>query len=453
VMRILDPYRDRMKIESTDTLPVDDMLRDVAALDPNTIVMYVSVARDQTGRSYVSQDVLQKLADSSKAPIYSAYGSLMGLGIAGGLITRSSDAKAKAVGETARRLLNGEPAADIPSTPPVAPGCAVDWRAVQRWQLDVSRIPATCRIQFRETPFISRHQAEVIALLFLAALLGSLFIGWLRQRRRGERAEAEVQKHREELAHAGRLVSAGHLTASITHELSQSLTAILSNAEAGSILLSQENPPLSEIKQILDDIGADDLRAAEVIRRLRSLLSKHPIERQSISPDEIISETLKLLEPMTKALQITVSCRLIDPAPILEGDRVQLQQVLLNLLMNAIEATKEAPPERRQITIHTDVDSESNYSISVSDSGLGIPSEQMSNLFKPFFSTKPNGMGLGLFLVRTIVEAHGGQVGATSDGVVGSTFHVTVPFKKALSAGAALDQIGGTQSVNLGAAS
>jgi signal transduction histidine kinase len=453
VMRMLDPYRDRMKIEATDTRPVDETLRNVAAMDRNTIVIYVSVVRDQTGRSYASQEVAQKLADSSKAPIYSGYGSLMGLGIVGGLITRSSEAKAKAVGETARRLLNGEPAADIPNIPPMQPGCAVDWRAVQHWRLDASRIPATCRILFRETSFISRHQAELIAPFMLAALLGSLAIGWLRQRRRGERAEAELRRQREELAHAGRLVSAGHLTASITHELSQSLTAILSNAETGSILLSQENPPLNEIKQILDDIGADDLRAAEVIRRLRALLTKHAIERQSILPNEIISETLKLVEPMTKALQITVSCRLIDPAPILEGDRVQLQQVLLNLLMNAIEATKGAPLERRQIRIYTDVDSESNYSVSVSDSGPGIPSEQMSNLFKPFFSTKPNGMGLGLFLVRTIVEAHGGQAGATSDGVVGSTFHVTIPFKKDLSAGTVPDQIGGTQSANFGAAS
>jgi signal transduction histidine kinase len=450
---MLDPYRDRMKIESTDARPVDETLRNVAAMDRNTIVIYVSVVRDQTGQAYVTQDVAQILAESSKAPIYSAYGSLMGLGIVGGSITRSSDDKARAVGETARRLLAGEPAADIPSTPPVTPGCALDWRAVQRWQLDASRIPTTCRILFREASFISRHQAEVIAPFMLAALLGSLFIGWLRQRRRGERAEAEVQKHREELAHAGRLVSAGHLTASITHELSQSLTAILSNAEAGSILLSQENPPLSEIKQILDDIGADDLRAAEVIRRLRALLTKHAIERQSVFPNKIISETLKLLEPMTQALQITVSCRLIDPAPTLEGDSVQLQQVLLNLLMNAIEATKGAPLERRQITIHTDVDSESNYSVSVSDGGPGIPSEQMSNLFKPFFSTKPNGMGLGLFLVRTIVEAHGGQVGATSDGVVGSTFYVTVPFEKDLTAGAVLDQIDGAQNANFGAAS
>jgi signal transduction histidine kinase len=451
VMRMLEPYRDRMKIEASDTHPVDETLTNVAAMDRNTIVIYVSVVRDQTGRSFVSQDVAQKLAESSKAPMYSAYGSLMGLGIVGGQITRSSYAKAKAVGETARRLLNGEPAADIPSTPPVPPGCAVDWRALQHWKLDASRIPATCTILFREASFISRRQAEVIAPFVLAVLLGSLFIGWLRQRRRGERAEAEVEKHREELAHAGRLVSAGHLTASITHELSQSLTAILSNAEAGSMLLSQENPPLSEIKQILEDIGADDLRAAEVIRRLRALLTKHSVERQSVSPNQIIEETLKLVEPMLKALQITVSCRLVDPAPILEGDSVQLQQVLLNLLMNAIEATKGAPLERRQIRIHTDVDSESNYSVSVSDSGPGIPSEQMSNLFKPFYSTKPNGMGLGLFLVRTIVEAHGGQVGATSDGVAGSTFHVTIPFQKDRSAGAP-DEISGTPRANIGAA-
>jgi signal transduction histidine kinase len=452
VMHMLEPYRNLMKTEATDKSPMDATLRKVAAMDRNTIVIYVSVVRDQTGRSFVTQEVAERLAETSKAPMYSAFGSTMGLGLVGGSITRATDAKAFAVGETARRLLKGEPAADIPNAPAVQPGCAVDWRAVQHWQIDASRIPASCRIFFREPSFISRHPVEVIGPIVLAALLGSLSVGWLRQRRRGERAEAEVEKQREELAHAGRLVSAGHLTASITHEINQSLTAILSNAEAGSMLLSQENPPLNEIKQIFDDIGADDLRAAEVIRRLRALLTKHAIERRSVFPNQIISETLKLLEPMTKALQITVYCRLIDPAPVLEGDSIQLQQVLLNLLMNAVEATKEAPVERRYIRIHTDVDSESNYSVSVSDSGPGISPEQMSNLFKPFFSTKPNGMGLGLFLVRSIVEAHGGTVGATSDGI-GATFHITIPFKKDRSADAVLDRISESPSANLGAAS
>jgi signal transduction histidine kinase len=452
VMRMLKPFSDRIKIDATDKLPIDEILNTVTSIDRNTIVIYVSVVRDQTGHAYVSQEVARRLAETSKAPVYSGYGSLMGLGIVGGLITRASDAKAYAVGEIARRLLSGESAADIPPAHVTQPGCAVDWRAVQHWHLDASRIPTSCRIILREASFISRHQTEMMALVVLAVLLGGLSTGWLRQRRRRARAEAEVQEQREELAHAGRLVSAGQLTASITHELNQSLTAILSNAEAGSILLSQENPPLSEIKQILEDIGADDLRAAEVIRRLRSLLTKSVVEIQSVFPNEIISETLKLLEPLTKSRQITVTTRLVDPAPVLEGDRVQLQQVLLNLLMNAIEATKEAPLERRQITIQSDVDSESNYSVSISDSGPGIPPEQIANLFKPFFSTKPKGMGLGLFLVRTIVEAHKGQVGATSDGV-GATFHVTIPFEKNQVAGARLGQITGPQSENCGAAS
>jgi signal transduction histidine kinase len=451
VMRMLEPFSDRIKIEATDKQPIDETLKAAASIDGNTIVIYVSVVRDQTGRSYVTQDVAQRLAETSKAPMYSAYGSLMGLGIVGGSLTQASEARAHAVGETARRLLNGESAANIPHTPSVQPGCAIDWRAVQHWHLDASRIPTACRLLFREASFISRHQTEAMALIVLAALLGSLSVGWLRQRRQRERAEAEVQKQREELAHAGRLVSAGQLTASITHELNQSLTAILSNAEAGSILLAQENPPLSEIKQILDDIGADDLRAAEVIRRLRGLLTKHVVETQSVFPNEIIADTLKLLEPLTKSLQITVTTRLVDPAPVLEGDRVQLQQVLLNLLMNAIEATKGAPLERRQIRIHTDVDSERNFSVSVSDGGPGIPTEHISNMFKPFFSTKPKGMGLGLFLVRTIVEAHGGQVGATSDGV-GATFHITIPFKKDW-AGALLDEIAEPPSEKFGAAS
>ncbi len=427
-LRILDSYRDRMEIQTTDDRPLDETLRAVRDISRDSIVLYISVTRDQAGRSYLTTEVAQQIAAASNAPVYSPYGSLIGLGVMGGSITQSSESKSLAIGEIARRLLDGEPASGIPKPRPVPPVCSIDWRAVQHWGLDASRIPPGCTILFREQSFLVKHRNDAIAGAILLCLLAPLVAAFWYQRGLGKRAQAEVRKQRAELARAGRLASAGQLTASITHELNQSLTAILSNAEAGAVLLSQKNPPLQEIKQIFDDIGADDIRAAEVIRRLRGLLSKQVIERQVIVFRDIILETVKMVEPAVKSQQVSISLQLHDAGVTLEGDRVQLQQVMLNLLLNSIDACKDLPAERREIRVYSDLEESGTMNVSVSDNGSGIPPERLSKVFEPFVSSKPDGMGLGLFLVRTIVEAHGGHVWATNE-EPGATLRFTLPCK------------------------
>jgi signal transduction histidine kinase len=429
-LRTLENYKDRMQIQTTEDRPLDETLRMVRGLDRDSIVLYVSVTRDQAARSYLTTEVAEQIAAVSNAPVYSAYGFLVGFGMMGGSITHSSETKALAIGEIARRLLNGEPAANVPNPRPERPVCSIDWRAVRHWDLDASRIPAGCTILFREQSFLAKHRNDAVASAILLCLLVPLAAAFFYQRSLGKRALAEVRRQHAELARAARLASAGQLTASITHEINQSLTAILSNAEAGVILLSQKNPPLQEIKQILDDIGADDIRAAEIIRRLRGLLTKQIVERQFIVVQELILETVKMVEPVAKSQQVRISLELCDAAASIEGDRVQLQQVMLNLLLNAIDACKELAAERRQIRIHSDLDDSGSMGVSVSDSGSGIPTERLSKVFEPFVSTKPGGMGLGLFLVRTIVEAHGGRVWATNE-EQGATLRFTLPSEAA----------------------
>jgi signal transduction histidine kinase len=425
-LRILDSYRDRIEIQTTDDRSLEETLRAVRDIGRDSIVLYISVTLDQAGRSYLTTEVAQQIAAASNAPVYSPYGSLIGLGVVGGSTTHSSEAKSLAIGEIARRLLDGGPASEIPKPRPAQPVCSIDWRAVQHWGLDASRIPPGCTILFREQSFLAKHRYDAIASAILLCLLAPLAAAFWYQRGLGKRAQAEVRKQHAELARAGRLASAGQLTASITHELNQSLTAILSNAEAGAVLLSQKNPPLQEIKQIFDDIGADDIRAAEVIRRLRGLLSKQVIERQIIVFQDLIMETVKMVEPVVKSQQVSISLQLCDAAATLEGDRVQLQQVLLNLLLNAIDACKDLPAEQREIRVHSDLQESGSMNVSVSDNGSGIPPERLSKIFEPFVSTKPGGMGLGLFLVRTIVEAHGGHVWATNE-EQGATLRFTLP--------------------------
>jgi signal transduction histidine kinase len=424
-MRLLAPYRQQMQIEATDQRSLAETQKILEARGLETIVLYLGVLQDRAGHSYVAGEATQRIVAVSKAPVYSPWGSAMGLGIVGGVITQTDLGRAQAIGELARRLLSGEAASSVPSPHVVPAVCSIDWRALHHWRLPSAGIPSGCRI-LREPSFLAAHRNASIATGTVTVLLIALLLGLLRQTLRRRSAERAMQQQREELAHVDRLAAAGRLTASITHEINQSLTAILSNAEAASLLLARDNPPLAEIRHILEDIGADDIRASEVIRRLRGLLTKQVTERRNVSFHEVVEETLKVLESMLKSHQITVVLDLTTPTPIVEGDRVQLQQVLLNLVINAVEACRDLASERRGIRIQTRVDDNDQLHVAVSDLGCGFEQERLPTLFDPFVSSKKTGMGLGLFLVRAIVEAHGGLVSAENN-AVGATFSFTVP--------------------------
>jgi PAS domain S-box-containing protein len=238
-----------------------------------------------------------------------------------------------------------------------------------------------------------------------------------------ERKRAEDA--RQELAHASRLALVGELTASITHEINQPLGAILSNADAAEMLLDATPQSLDEVRQILADIRKDDLRASEVIRRLRALLGKHTLENQPVDLNELTADILVLVRAETRRRRVGVETELAPDLPRVRGDRVQLQQVLLNLLLNGMEAMAAMPGEKR-LTVRTAL-YQDDVEIAVSDCGTGIPEDRLPHVFDPFFSTKKDGMGLGLSLARSIVEAHGGHIWAENNSPAGATFRFALP--------------------------
>jgi len=239
-----------------------------------------------------------------------------------------------------------------------------------------------------------------------------------------ERKEAE--ETRQELAHAARLATVGELTASIAHEINQPLGAILSNADAAEILLESLPESLDEVRHILDDIRKDDLRASEVIRRLRTLLRKREMEMQSVDLNEAISEVVGLIRAESGRRGLAIAASLTADLPIVRGDKVHLQQVLLNLLLNGMEAMADGPGEKR-LNVCTALDEHGSVEIAVSDTGSGIAPDRLLQLFDPFFTTKKEGMGLGLSIARTLVEAHGGRIWADNNPGGGATFRFTVP--------------------------
>jgi len=239
------------------------------------------------------------------------------------------------------------------------------------------------------------------------------------------------RKHAEEamqsLAHATRLALVGELTGSIAHELGQPLSAILINAETAGVLLNSESPPLDEVRTILADIRRDDLRAYDVIHHVRALLRKHELQMLPLDLNEIAEEVARLVLPDARRRNVVVDTELASGLPVVRGDRVYLQQVLLNLLLNGMDAMADIPSAERRIVVRTQHNGERSVSVSVSDTGHGIPSDQLSNVFKSFYTTKERGMGLGLAVARSIIEVHGGRIWASADSRSGATFNFTLP--------------------------
>jgi signal transduction histidine kinase/integral membrane sensor domain MASE1 len=239
-------------------------------------------------------------------------------------------------------------------------------------------------------------------------------------------AELEAQRSRQELAHFARVSTVGQLTASIAHELNQPLTGILTNARAGLRFLDAGPPDTAELRDILSDIVDDDKRAAEVIRRLREILRKGEIQHVLLDVNVLVADVVRLLNSDAIIRNLTVTLDL-HPGPILAyGDRVELEQVILNLLLNAMDAMAEVGDGDRTIVVTTEATLETVH-VAVRDRGKGVNVTGSDRLFEPFFTTKPSGMGMGLTIARTVIEGHGGLIWATDNAGGGAVFHFALP--------------------------
>jgi PAS domain S-box-containing protein len=220
--------------------------------------------------------------------------------------------------------------------------------------------------------------------------------------------ESEASTKQRELAHLTRVSMLGEISGGLAHELTQPLTAILANAQAARMMLANFDKNADQVGQILDDIIAEDYRAGEVIHRLRGLLKKGEARFELVDLNETVDSTLRLLHSELIGHRTKIDSVLMDRLPAVSGDPVQLQQVLLNLILNAVDAMNDLLPSRRLITIRTRTTNGENVEVSVSDRGVGLTHIDQSQLFKPFFTTKERGLGLGLSICLSIVNSHGG---------------------------------------------
>jgi two-component system, LuxR family, sensor kinase FixL len=244
-----------------------------------------------------------------------------------------------------------------------------------------------------------------------------------------KQAELEAARQRNEMAHLSRVTMLGELSGSIAHELNLPLSAILCNAQAAQRILANGQADLAEVREILNDIVSEDKRAGEVIRRLRLWLEKGEVHQHSLRINEVVQDVLELIRSDLVNHKVTVDCELARNLPTVTGDPVQLQQVLLNLMVNACDAMVDCNTPERRLIIRTGTENGNGaVLVSVTDRGRSIPEEKMEQIFEPFFTTKAKGMGLGLSVCHTIIAAHRGKLWATNNTDRGATFHFSLPI-------------------------
>ena len=426
-------FKDRVTIEFLVGLPTNMVLKRLGQLGNDTVVFTPGYFVDGGGRSFLPREAARIMAAAATAPVYGPFTTFMGVGVVGGRMP-STRAMGRQAGDAVGRLLAGEAVTSL-NLPEVMLGTLnVDWRQLKRWGIPESAVPSGAIVQFREPSLWEIHPQEVILAAIAFSILILLIAVLLLERGQRRRAQLSEVKLRNDLARAMRFAIAGELTGSIAHEINQPLGAILSNVAAADLMLQSGLDRRDDLRAILSDIRRDNVRASEVIRRLRALFTKHQLEQTPFRIDEAVSDAAIFLRAEAQRRRIALEFRYPLSGAIVLGDRIAIAQVLLNLVLNAMEAVAEAPEDRRSVAVFANT-VENRVVITVRDRGRGIDPTQLPQLFDSFFTTKRGGMGMGLSIVRTIVQAHNGKVWAENDRDGGAVFYVELP---AVNAGIAL---------------
>jgi signal transduction histidine kinase len=372
----------------------------------------------------------------AQAPINSIFNHQLGLGIVGGRL-HQSDLVGKEAAQVAIRILHGEPASSFPpklieSLPP-----RYDWRELQRWNINEKLLPPGSTILYRKPTLWQQHRALIIGVIIICGLQALLITGLLAnlaKRRRAERsltqAQEEAHRHREQINRLSRVSLLGEMTASLAHELYQPLSAIITNANAGMRSIDKGKEDRGMLREILVDVEADGRRAHDIIRNVRETIKKSHPTLLRINLNELVANVVHIVTPDSVAHSCDVETSLATDLPLIEGDPVQIQQVLVNLVSNALDAMRHTPQGQRKVEISTAANGDNEVHLSVRDHGTGIRTEVHERLFDRFFTTKEHGLGMGLAIVRSIVESHGGDIQAENVADGGARFYFTLPVKK-----------------------
>lgn len=412
-------------VEAWEGIPLPELRQRLAELDRDTAVIYTTMYRDRDNRAYFPFEVVGPMAEASRAPIYAWYSTYMTHGIVAGSVV-SFESNGQRTGELAAAILKGDVTPNGARAPAAASRCTADVAQMEKLGISTSNLPADCRLVDIPHSLWREHREAVLIAVSVFIIQALTVAALLVQRRRRRIAEDEATQRRTELARAARFASVGELGASIAHEVGQPLGAIISNTDAAELLLKSQSMHAQGLIEIFADVRRDALRANGVVQRLRALLQKQAMVFSPMKLDAVLKDMLVLIAPEARRRGVLIESEFGAEAIEILGDQVQIEQVLLNLTINAMDAMQGVDSSMRvlSITTHPALD---GIALKISDRGPGISSEAKTKLFEAFYTTKPHGMGLGLSIVRSIVDVHGGRVTATSRDGGGAVFTVWLP--------------------------
>ncbi len=409
-------------VEMVSGLTLEEFKAHAAALRPSDILLVLTIFEDAGGRRFVPADALAAISEVSGAPTYGVYSSNIGRGVAGGSFS-TFEATGAAIAEQALKILDDPSAAESSVLVPVS--AVLDWRELKRFDLDPERRPAGSQLLFYDPSVWERFGPQILAAIAIILLQSSTIAALIVLERRRRRSSEELIQRRIEMARLSRIAQLGELSGAIAHELNQPLTSILANAEAGAALLAQGQPDLIEVGEVLRDIAEDDRRAADIIVNLRRLMANGSGGLERADLNDVARSTMRLISNEMVARGVDVQLRLSREMLIVEADVQQLQQVLLNLVLNAADAM--ADQQTRKMIITTGLDTNNRRLLTVSDNGPGLPDALTDDPFKPFATSKSQGMGLGLSISQNIAEAHGGELRFTRSTKEGACVELALP--------------------------
>jgi len=428
-----DEFTDEIKgLEIIDLagLPMRELLTRIAVLPKHTAIIYSAIYSDGEGNFYPPIHALDLVSKAANRPIVVFFETYLGHGAVGGFVLMPS-LFGKLAAQLSLQILDGQNVESIPIRVGDAVRPVFDWRQMQRWQVSEESLPPQSEIRFREQNIWEQYRWQILSTFTIVLFQSLVITGLIVERYRRRAAEEESRQRIRQVIHLNRTATAGALSASVAHELNQPLGAILNYAETAELLLANDVVNLPHLKEIIADIRRDDQRASEIIKHLRGLLKqKSETDLQTFDLNEALNSASRILEPEAVRRGIGLDTVRSGRSFPVRADQVQLEQVVMNLVTNAMDAVSDCPPSRRRLVVQAVTSGEFDVEVMVSDSGPGVSEASLSRIFESFYTTKPDGTGLGLSICRTIVEAYGGRIWAENRAGGGAVFRFTVPLAR-----------------------
>jgi len=426
IAKEVEPLANRIKLSWTDELSFESLLKQASTLPPHTAIFWELMIVDAVGVVHEGDVPLTRLHAVANAPIFSYDESFFGSAIVGGPLLLVADSS-RQTAAVAVRILGGEKPGEIKTPPVQFAGPVFDWREMRRWGISESRLPAGSEIRFRPATAWEQYRWQVLIIAAVILTQTLLIMGLLYEHQRRRRAEVQSMQRMTELAHLNRVATAGELSASIAHEVKQPLAAVVAQSSAALRWLAHATPDLDEARAALKKITFAGNRASEIVDNLRSMFRKESGARRPLDINGLITNVIGLTSHEAQKHDILVHTTFFDaPKPQTLGDQAQLEQVFLNLVMNAIEAMNSSKSDHRVLELKTSVNEGHEVLVTIADSGPGVDAENLEKIFDAFFTTKADGMGMGLSICRSIIESHGGRLWALP-GDPGLIFCVSLP--------------------------